>query len=64
MLIVVIISQNVFTVTRVFFTFTNIPFRHELKNVFVYYFYNYTAYATLNDAVVAHLLPSSVIFYH
>jgi hypothetical protein len=64
MLIVVIIKQNFFTVTRVVFTFTNIPSRHELKNVFVYYIYIYTTYATLNDAVVAHLLPSSVTIDH
>jgi hypothetical protein len=30
----VIINQNVFTVTHDFFTVTNIPFRHGLKNVF------------------------------
>ena len=30
----VIINQNVFTVTHVFFTVANIPFRHEFKNVF------------------------------
>ena len=29
MLVVVIINQNVFTVMHVFFTVTNIPFRHE-----------------------------------
>jgi hypothetical protein len=34
MLVVVIINQNVFTVTHVFFTVTNIPFRHEFKNDF------------------------------
>jgi hypothetical protein len=33
MLVVVTINQNVFTVTYVFFTVTNFPFRHELKNV-------------------------------
>jgi hypothetical protein len=55
MLVVVIINQIVFTVTHVFFTVTNIPFRHELNFFFVYYIYNYAPYVTLNDAVVAHL---------
>jgi hypothetical protein len=31
---------------------------------YVYYVCNYTTYVTLNDTVVAHLQPSSVIFYH
>jgi hypothetical protein len=56
MLVVVIINQNVFTVTYVFLTVTNFPFRHELKNVlctYVYYICNYTTYVTLNDTVVA-----------
>jgi hypothetical protein len=30
MLVIVILNQNVFTVTYVFFTVTNFPFRHEL----------------------------------
>ena len=33
MLVVVIINQNVFIVTNVFFTVTKFIFRHELKNV-------------------------------
>jgi hypothetical protein len=48
MLVVVIMNQNVFTVT-------NIPFRHEFRNVFVYYISNYTTCVTLNDTVVTHL---------
>jgi hypothetical protein len=56
MLVVAIINQNVFTVTHVFFTVTNIPFRHGLKNVFCKnYVCNYANYVTLNDAAVAHL---------
>jgi hypothetical protein len=34
------------------------------KMFFVYYICNYATNVTLNDAVVAHLYPSSVIFYH
>jgi hypothetical protein len=57
MLVVVIMNQNVFTVT-------NIPFRHEFNNVFVYYICNYATYLTLNNAVIAHQKPSSVICDH
>jgi hypothetical protein len=42
--------------------------RHDImyveKLIYFYYICNYTTYVTLNDAVVAHLYPSSVIFYH
>jgi hypothetical protein len=55
MWVVVIINQNVYTVTHVFFTVTNIPFRHELKKKFVYYICNYTTNVTLTDAVVANI---------
>ena len=55
MLEVVIINQSVFTVAHIFFAVTNIPFRNEFKNVFVYYISNYTTYVTLNDTIVTHL---------
>jgi len=44
MLVVVIINQNVFTVTHVFFTVTNCLFRSvtNSKMFYVYYICNYT----------------------
>ena len=55
-LVVVILNQNVFTVTYTF----SLPLQifHSVTNskmIYVYYICNYITYVTLNDTVVAHI---------